>query len=361
MSKWDGRKVLVTGHTGFKGGWLATWLAQLGAEVHGYALDPEGEPNLFDCARVAGSLASDTRADISDLGCLLEVVKRTKPEVTFHLAAQPLVLAGHLDPQLTWQTNVMGTVNVLEAARNSETIRAVVVVTTDKVYEPQLDGRPVDESDRLVGHDPYSASKASAELVAQSYRNSFPSNLSGDGLRIATARAGNVIGGGDWSRARLVPDCVRSLMDGRPIELRRPDAVRPWQHVFDPLAGYVLLAERLLASDGCDFASGWNFGPPAEESATVREVVGIVCRTWGSELDVTLDQGHNCPSETALLRLDSSKALKLLGWQPQLEIAQAVKAAIAWYKAHLDGHEMDVFSREQIVRFLDGVSGGHTP
>ena len=353
--------MLVTGHTGFKGGWLVTWLTQLGVEVHGYALDPDSEQGFFNCARVAELLASDNRGDVADLNLLHQVLEQTRPEIIFHLAAQPLVRVAYENPQLTWQTNLMGTVNVLETARMSTTVAAVVVVTSDKVYRPRSDGKPSDEGDQLGAPDPYSASKAGAELVAESYQKTYPVNSSERALRVATARSGNVIGGGDRSWGRLLPDCIRSMTVGRPIELRSPEAVRPWQHVLDPLAGYLLLAERLLSSDGDEFSSSWNFGPKSQHSVSVRELVAIARRSWGSSVEVVVEPDSGWPAETELLRLDSSKSQELLGWHPKWDVKQAVDATVAWHQAHLEGQSMDVFCRMQLQQYLNEENGGTAP
>ena len=256
-----GKRVFVTGHTGFKGGWLALWLNRLGAIVHGYALDPPTEPNLFESAGVSAALATDARGDLADLTRLKVALGDAEPEIIFHLAAQPLVRASYRDPLGTLATNVMGTAHLLEAVRDLNSVRAVVLITTDKVYENSEWPYPYREIDRLGGHDPYSASKAGAEIVAASYRASFFSGEAGHVACVATARAGNVIGGGDWGAERLIPDCVSAFLKNEPVRLRFPRAVRPWQHVLEPLAGYLQLARRLFGFDGRTFARAWNFGP----------------------------------------------------------------------------------------------------
>jgi CDP-glucose 4,6-dehydratase len=343
------RAVLVTGHTGFKGGWLTLWLAELGARVHGYALAPPTEPNLFEVGHVAGALESDTRADIADLAALTAALQRCRPEVVFHLAAQPLVSEGYRDPLGTIATNVTGTAHLLAAILAGDSVRAVVVVATDKVYENPETGHPFREDDPLGGHDPYSASKAAAEIVVASYRSSF----FGDGghpARIASARAGNVIGGGDWAADRLLPDCMRAFADGEPIRLRRPDAVRPWQHVLGPVSGYLSLAARLLESTGGQFARAWNFGPDPADDATVSEVAQRVASLWGPEAEVVRgsdSQRH----EAGLLRLDSALARSELGWAPAWPLQQALERTVAWQQAWRRGDDMRAVCAEQIAAY----------
>jgi CDP-glucose 4,6-dehydratase len=347
------RTILVTGHTGFKGGWLALWLADAGAVVHGYALDPPTEPNLFAVARIAEVLASDTRADLADLGALADAMARTKPAVVFHLAAQPLVREGYRDPAGTVRTNVLGTAHLLEAVRSVESVQAVVVVATDKVYvNPEL-GHPFRETDPLGGHDPYSASKAAAEILVESYRSSFfgPDRHP---ARVASARAGNVIGGGDWAADRLVPDCLRAFADGEPVTLRHPDAVRPWQHVLDPLAGYLTLAERLLGEDGDRFARAWNFGPDAADDATVGEVAGRIAARWGEGASVERDPRPAEP-EAGLLRLDSTDARTELGWRPTWGLDQAIAQTVDWHRAWVAGEDMLARSRSQVAEHARAV------
>jgi CDP-glucose 4,6-dehydratase len=343
------RPVLVTGHTGFKGSWLTLWLADLGAHVHGYALEPPTEPNLFEVARVAQALTSDTRADLADLATLTVTLERVRPEVVLHLAAQPLVSEGYRDPLGTIASNVTGTANLLEAIRAVDSVRAVVVVATDKVYENPETGHPFREGDPLGGHDPYSASKAAAELVVASYRSSF----FGEGrhpARIATARAGNVIGGGDWAADRLVPDCMRAFAAGEPIRLRRPDAVRPWQHVLGPLSGYLSLAARLLGEQGEQLARAWNFGPDPADDASVSEVAQRVATLWGPDAQVvpgTDPQRY----EAGLLRLDSGQARSELGWTPRWSLQQALEQTVAWQQAWRRGDDMRAACLDQIAAY----------
>ena len=347
------RAVLVTGHTGFKGGWLSLWLAHLGARVHGYALAPPTQPNLFETAQVGQVLTSDTRADLADLEALTAAVDRFQPEVVFHLAAQPLVSEGHRDPLGTMATNVMGTANLLEAIRAVDSVRAVVVVATDKVYENQETGHAFNERDPLGGNDPYSASKAAAEVVVASYRSSY----FGEGrhpARVASARAGNVIGGGDWAANRLVPDCLRAFSAGEPVHLRRPDAVRPWQHVLGPLSGYLALATRLLGEGGDRFARAWNFGPDAGDDATVAEVAQRIADLWGPPAHVARADADW--SEAGLLHLDSTQARAELGWMPRWSLQQALEQTVAWHQAWRRGEAMQAVSEHQIAAYVEAAT-----
>ena len=342
------RAVLLTGHTGFKGSWLALWLTGLGARVHGYALDPPTQPNLFQAARVGEVLATDTRADLADLETLTATLEQVRPEVVFHLAAQPLVKDGYRDPLATLATNVMGTANVLQAIRGVDSVRAVVSVATDKVYENREAGRAFGEEEPLGGHDPYSASKAAAEIVVSSFRSSF----FGDGrhpARIASARAGNVIGGGDWAADRLLPDCLRAFAAGDPVRLRRPDAVRPWQHVLVPLSGYLALAARLLDDDAERFARAWNFGPDPADDASVSEVAQRVATLWGgAQVEHAADPEWH---EAGVLRLDSAHARSELGWTPRWSLQEALEHTVAWHRAWLRGDDMQAISREEIAAY----------
>lgn len=343
------QSVLVTGHTGFKGGWLALWLADIGAHVHGYALAPPTQPSLFEVARVAEALASDTRADLADLAALTGTLERSRPKVVFHLAAQPLVSEGYRDPLGTIASNVTGTAHLLEAIRSVDSVRAVVVVASDKVYENPETGQPFTEQDPLGGHDPYSASKAAAEIVVASYRSSF----FGEGshpARIASARAGNVIGGGDWAADRLVPDCLRAFAAGEPVRLRGPDAVRPWQHVLGPLSGYLALPGRLLSDGGEHFARAWNFGPDPTDDASAGEVAQRVATLWGSDAQVLRGAGPSAP-EAGLLRLDSSQSRSELGWAPRWSLEQALKHTVAWQRAWQRGDDMRAVCLEQIATY----------
>ncbi len=349
---WQDCPVFVTGHTGFKGGWLSLWLHRLGARVHGYALDPPTVPAFFDVIRAQFAMSSDVRANLADISRLRSALGHARPEVIFHLAAQPLVRESYRDPLGTLATNVMGTANLLEAARGVNSIRAIVVVTTDKVYLNHEEKPPYREGDCLGGHDPYSASKAAAEIVVGGFRASYFDGPSGHPARVATARAGNVIGGGDWAAARLVPDCLRSFADGKSVSLRFPAAVRPWQHVLEPLAGYLRLAEHLLLPDGGEFAKAWNFGPDESSNATVGEVAQTVARLWGHGARVELASSLDHPHEAGLLRLDSSAANAAFGWRPRWSLEQALTRTIEWHRAWLAGDDMTVVSMRQIEDYM---------
>ncbi len=326
-SFWAGRRVLVTGHTGFKGGWLTLWLHTLGARVTGFSGPPPGDPSLFALARV-GEVCDDRRGDIRDSAAVADAVTAARPEIVFHLAAQPIVRVAVADPEATYATNVIGTEHVLAAARDA----AVVCVTSDKCYVPGE--APHREGDRLGGSDPYSASKAAQELVAAAARETH-------GVRVATARAGNVIGGGDWGRDRLVPDLVRARDSGAAVVLRHPEAVRPWQHVLDPLAGYLVLAERLAES--ADWAAPWNFGP--DDAETVRWIVDRVRSRWPLDVQVVPpDDGIEAPT----LRLDASKARAQLGWKPRLDLAAALDATVSWHDSVRDGADPRTVTFRQI-------------
>lgn len=330
-SAWQGRRVLVTGHTGFKGGWLAIWLARLGARVAGYALDPPTQPSLFEVARV-GDILEDHRGDIRDAAATRAAIAAFDPEVVFHLAAQPIVKEGYRAPVDTYATNVVGTASVLDGCRYAKSLRSIVVVTTDKCYENREWDRGYVETDALGGHDPYSNSKACAELVSDSFRRSFfASGTAG----LATARAGNVIGGGDWAADRLIPDLVRSAQSGSEALIRNPGATRPWQHVLEPLHGYLLLAQVLLAGRR-EFAEAWNFGPGAGGDRPVADVVREIAGHWEGKLRWKLDASDH-PHEAGKLMLDSSKAIGRLAWRPRLEFDQALRLTADWYGRYLRG------------------------
>ena len=336
---WRGRSVFITGHTGFKGGWLTLWLQQAGARVHGYALAPPTTPNLFTVADVAEGLASHTLADVRDAKVLHEALVAAAPEVVFHLAAQPLVRYSYAEPVETFEVNVLGTVNLLEAVRTCPSVRAVVNVTTDKCYENRGDGRAHRESDALGGHDPYAASKACSELVTASYRSAF---LASAGVAVASARAGNVIGGGDWAADRLVPDVLRASDAGRPVSIRHPDATRPWQHVLDPLSGYLLLAQQLLQSPRDArlqaLAGAWNFGPDAEDARPVAWLLDhLTAQLPGS---AWRQAAGLHPHEAPQLQLDSTKARTELGWQPRWHLGQALDGTVKWHQAWRHGEAM---------------------
>ena len=345
-----GRTVLLTGHTGFKGGWLALWLADLGVHIHGYALSPPTKPNIFEVAGVAQVLESDTRADLADLGALNATLDQVRPEVVFHLAAQPLVGEGYRNPLGTMATNVMGTANLLESIRSVDSVRAVVVVATDKVYENRELGHAFGEQDPLGGNDPYGASKAAAEIVVAGYRSSYY-GIGRHPARIASARAGNVIGGGDWAADRLVPGCLRAFAEGEPVRLRRPGAVRPWQHVLGPLSGYLALASRLLGDGGDRYSRAWNFGPNAGDEASVGEVAQRVATLWGDGAQVE-GGAHPTWDEAGLLRLDSTLARSELGWAPRWSLQQSLERTVAWQRAWQRGDDMRAVCREQIASYV---------
>ena len=345
---WQGKSVFVTGHTGFKGGWLSLWLAQMGADVHGFALNPPSDPALFDAADIKTVLASDIRADLTDLDTLKLAMKAAKPEVVFHLAAQSLVRESYSNPLATFATNIMGTANLLEVAREVDSVRAIVVVTTDKVYQNAEQEIKFSEQDSLGGHDPYSASKAATEIITASYRSSFYNVMDSHTVQIATARAGNVIGGGDWATDRLVPDCLRSFSKGQTVLLRYPNAVRPWQHVLEPLSGYLSLAEHLLSEDGVNYAKAWNFGPDDSDDASVHTVAETAAKFWGVGASVTLENLGEHPHEAGLLKLDSGLARNKLGWCPFWNLGQALEQTIAWHRQWLKGGNMKALCYDQI-------------
>jgi CDP-glucose 4,6-dehydratase len=350
MSFWHGRRVYVTGHTGFKGGWLSLYLHRLGAEIGGYALAPQGPHSLFTIAQVDGVVQSDF-GDICDLNRLRAAITTFRPEIVFHLAAQPLVRESYRDPIETYRVNVMGSLTLLQAARNCDSIRSVVMVTTDKCYENKEWLWGYRETDRLGGYDPYSSSKACAELAVASWRQSYfaPERYSEHGVGIATVRAGNVIGGGDWSPDRLVPDIIRGLVEDRKPILRNPGATRPWQHVLDPLRGYLLLAQRLFA-DGGTYASAFNFGPDYRDLRPVGWIAHRIAELWGACPDVDLDSTPQ-PHEANTLRLDWSKASAMLGWNPQLSLRQALELTTNWYRSWSQGAEMREYSLREIDRY----------
>lgn len=347
-SFWQGKKVLVTGHTGFKGSWLSLWLQQAGAEVVGYALAPPTEPSLFEVARVADGMTS-IEADVRDLARLRAIVAAHRPEIVLHLAAQAIVRASYDDPIETYSTNVMGTVNLLEAIRLEPSARAVVIVTSDKCYDNLEIDRGYVEDDALGGRDPYSNSKGCAELVTRAYRDSFLAEADPP-VAVASARAGNVVGGGDWGKDRLVPDIMRSFLERQPLCVRNPAATRPWQHVLDPVGGYLTLARRLY-EDGARFAGGWNFGPDdSEPPLPVGALVERITEHWDESIEVELDPGPH-PHEHHLLRLDPSKARAELGWSARLSLPETLDWIVDWYRAYRDGGDMRAITESQIERY----------
>ena len=335
-SFWQSRRVFITGHTGFKGSWLSLWLQMLDAKLTGYALAPSTNPALFQVLKL-GSQMTSTIADVRDQNSLTAALAASEPEVVFHLAAQPLVRASYVDPVQTYATNVMGTVHLLEAIRQQPSVRAVVIVTTDKCYENREWVWGYREVDRLGGGDPYSSSKACAELVTQAYSDSFFESDSSAIKRvgIATARAGNVIGGGDWAADRLLPDTIRAFSQDRKVHLRYPNAVRPWQHVLEPLGGYLMLAERLY-EEGSHFQGPWNFGPPNENVVTVQDLVAIAAQSWqeifGKPASWSRDPSEQ-PKEATLLSLDATKSQTYLGWRPVFGVHESIRKVITFTHA----------------------------
>jgi CDP-glucose 4,6-dehydratase len=377
---WRERRVLLTGHTGFKGAWLSLCLQSLGAQVTGISLaEPPSEPSLYELARVSEGMAASVACDIRDARALERELARARPEVAIHMAAQPLVRRSFAAPRETYETNVLGTVNLLEAVRPCEDVRAVLVVTSDKCYENHESPRAYRESDPLGGHDPYSSSKAAAELVTSAYRRSFFS--SPEAPRVATARAGNVIGGGDWGADRLVPDIVRAAAAGsegstgpqsgkdEPLRLRNPSAVRPWQHVLCPLSGYLLLAQALCeesldrahdplacARDSPTYARPWNFGPDVRDARTVEWVVRQISDMWPGGVPWEIDRGEH-PHEAPLLELDSTQARERLGWVPPLDLEAGLRATVEWYLAWREGQDVRDLTHTQVLMLAPGAMG----
>lgn len=341
---WRGKRVLLTGHTGFKGGWLALWLQRLGAHVSGVALPPNTTPNLFELARMRDGMDSQY-GDIRDAVSLSAIVQAARPEIVLHLAAQPLVRASYRAPLETFASNVMGTAHLLEALRGTDSVRVAVMVTTDKVYHNEEWLYPYREEDALGGHDPYSASKAASEIVIASYRDAF---LAERGVAVASARAGNVIGGGDWSDDRLIPDAVRAWQNGRALEIRRPQAIRPWQHVLEPLSGYLALAQKLWEQP--ELAGAYNFGPETSEAATVREVVQLARAAYGAG-EVIYGDGTEGPHEAGWLALEIAKARCVLGIRPKWAITEAVIRTMNWYRAQREGADARKLCEAEIAAY----------
>ena len=345
-SFWRGKRVFLTGHTGFKGSWLSLWLQSMGAELHGLALEAPTTPNLFTVAQVASGMARSTTGDIRDLATVQKAMLTSQADIVIHMAAQPLVRLSYVEPVETYATNVMGTVHVLETARHTPSVKVVVVVTTDKCYENKEWRWGYREYEAIGGHDPYSNSKGCAELVTSAYRRSF---LQGQGIAVATARAGNVIGGGDWAADRLVPDILRAFEQKQPVIIRNPHATRPWQHVLEPLSGYLTLAEHLY-TDGQACAEGWNFGPHDDDARPVQWIVEHLVSSWGSGANWKLDGGEH-PHEANYLKLDISKAKARLGWQPQWALSTALEKITAWHHAYLAVNNMHEFTMQQIQNY----------
>lgn len=347
---WKGKRVFVTGHTGFKGSWLCMWLSRLGAQVTGYALPPPTDPSLFDMARV-GELVDSRVGDVRDLPALEAALQASGAEVVIHMAAQSLVRYSYDHPVETFATNVLGTVHLLDAVRRAPSVRAVVIVTSDKCYYNNEWVWGYREDSRLGGHDPYSGSKGCAELVVTAYQHSyFSADRNAGAAVVGSARAGNVIGGGDWALDRLVPDILRSLLKGQPTLIRNPQATRPWQHVMEPLHGYLMLAERLYA-DGHAFASGWNFGPPEESERTVGWIIEKLYDLWGVDFEWVRDRNPG-PPESTFLKLDASKARAHLGWRPKLDLETTLAWIVDWTRRYQAGGDMRQASLDDIERFM---------
>lgn len=349
---WRGKKVLLTGHTGFKGSWLSLWLQELGAAVTGYSVDIPTTPSLFEAAGVGDGMPS-VRGDVRSLHSLATCFEETQPDIVIHMAAQSLVRRSYSEPVETYATNVMGTVNLLEAARRAGNVRAVVIVTSDKCYDNQERNQGYREDEPMGGHDPYSSSKGCAELITSAYRNSYfnTANFDRHGTAVATVRAGNVIGGGDWAEDRLIPDVFAALQRNTTPIVRSPQAIRPWQFVLDPLDGYLTLAEHLW-SDGPTYADAWNFGPDDKDTKDVGFIVAQLALAWGTTTDWQQDQADH-PHETTCLKLDSSKARSALAWSPQLDLATTLDWIVDWYRDYFGDCDIKQTTLTQIRRFQD--------
>ncbi|GAC1621941.1 MAG: CDP-glucose 4,6-dehydratase [Nevskia sp.] len=346
---WRGKRVFLTGHTGFKGGWLSLWLQSMGAQVHGFALAPQTIPSLYEEARVTEGMSS-TVGDIRDLHSVLSSMRAFSPDIVLHMAAQPLVRRSYVEPVETYATNVMGTVHVLEAARSAGNVRVIVSVTTDKCYENREWVWGYREDEPMGGYDPYSNSKGCAELVASAYRRSF---MEKEGIALASARAGNVIGGGDWALDRLVPDVLRAFELGKPVIIRNPNSIRPWQHVLEPLSGYLVLAQRLWTDRGA-VAEGWNFGPRDEDARPVQWIVERMASLWGSGASWQLDGSDN-PHEAGYLKLDISKAHHRLGWVPRWSLGEALQRILDWHKAWLGRADVRALCLQHIADYMNSI------
>ena len=343
-----GKKVFITGHTGFKGSWLCLWLSKLGAHVTGYALDPPTTPSLFELARV-GELIESHIADVRNAAALADAMLQAQPEIVIHMAAQPLVRDSYKIPVETYAVNVMGTVHLLEAVRRCPSVKAVVNVTTDKCYENREWAWGYRENEPMGGFDPYSSSKGCSELVTAAYRNSYFQHS----VALATARAGNVIGGGDWATDRLIPDCISALLADEPVQIRNPHAIRPWQHVLEPLSGYLILAQRLYES-GAEYAEGWNFGPGDDDAKPVELIVDRMCKLWGNGARYEIDAGDH-PHEAHYLKLDCSKARMCLGWQPRWNLEKALNNIIEWTNVYRSAGDLRRCCLEQIDSYSNQI------
>jgi CDP-glucose 4,6-dehydratase len=354
QSFWADKVVLLTGHTGFKGSWLSLWLQSMGAKVIGYALAAPTNPSLFVAANIAEDMVS-VESDIRDFAALSAVFEKYQPEIVIHMAAQPLVRYSYANPIETYSTNVMGTVHLLEAARLTNSVRAIVNVTSDKCYENREWAWGYRENEPMGGYDPYSNSKGCAELVASAYRSSYfnPANFTDHGVSLASARAGNVIGGGDWAEDRLIPDIMRAITQGKPVNIRNPHAIRPWQHVLEPLSGYLILAQKLY-EQGSAYAEGWNFGPNDEDAKPVQWIVERLTKSWGEGASWQLDGGDH-PHEAHYLKLDCSKAKARLNWQPRWSLDETLGKIVDWQKKYQQGSDMRAVTLEQINLYLKGA------
>ena len=348
---WKGKKVFLTGHTGFKGSWLSLWLHELGTAVTGYSLEPPTDPSLYEQCRI-GELIDTVTADVRDAQTLARAMERVEPDIVIHMAAQPLVRDSYRNPVETYAVNVMGTVHLLEAVRHCRGVRAVVNVTTDKCYDNREWVWGYRENEAMGGYDPYSSSKACSELVTAAYRNSFfnPGEHEKHGVAVATARAGNVIGGGDWAADRLVPDAVRAVLGGERIAIRNPHAVRPWQHVLEPLSGYLLLAQTLY-EQGARFAGPWNFGPHEDDARPVEWIVQRFCAKWGEDASYERATGEH-PHEAHYLKLDCSKARAELGWRPKWGLERAIDSIVEWTRACRDGKDLREICLRQLGEYV---------
>jgi CDP-glucose 4,6-dehydratase len=344
---WNNKKVLITGHTGFKGSWLALWLQYMGAKVTGISLDPPTAPSLYQTAEIAIGMTS-LRQDIRDGKKLKQLLQKHQPEIVFHLAAQPLVRYSYKEPVETYATNVMGTLHLLEAVRSIDTVQGTVLITTDKCYENREWHWGYREIDPMGGHDPYSSSKGAAELLIASYRDSYLPN-------IASVRAGNVIGGGDWAEDRIIPDIIRAFQNNKSVEIRNPQAIRPWQHVLEPLAGYIQLAEQLTATPK-KYAQAWNFGPKEEDAKPVQWIVEQMAKQWGSDAKWTIDQTEH-PHEANYLKLDCSKAHAELNWYPKWSLQTALQKIIQWHQIEIEQKDMRQYTVSQIEQYMGDTKG----
>jgi CDP-glucose 4,6-dehydratase len=353
---WHNKNVLITGHSGFKGSWLALWLQSLRSRVSGYSLNPKSEPNIFELANVYEGINSQV-GDIRDMNSLASVIKQEKPEIIFHLAAQALVRYSYENPVETYSTNVMGLVNLLEIIRDCPSVKSVIIVTTDKCYENREWVWPYRENEAMGGFDPYSSSKACAELVSAAYRNSYfnPAFYESHRVGVATARAGNVIGGGDWSEDRLVPDIIRAINSGCSVKIRNPNSVRPWQHVLESLNGYLTLAESLYIS-GDQFSSAWNFGPNISDCLTSLDITKKLISIAGSDTEIEIGSNENQPHEAGLLMLDTSKARNVLGWKPILSIEQSLQWILNWNNAYKNQLNLKEVSLKQIFEYQNMIN-----